>query len=140
MNALLAHILGDYFLQSSWMAMNKTKKTWICAIHVLIYTACFAFFMALGLLSWSWKALAVIGGTHFVIDRLYLARYVGYAKNFLAPASWRFPWSRCRLTGYNMDGWPLDEKATAPFVAVWLMIITDNAMHIAINHFALSCL
>jgi len=40
---LLGHLIGDYMLQTSWMAMNKGKKTcegWFAAIlHSIVYTA-----------------------------------------------------------------------------------------------------
>lgn len=39
---LLGHLVGDYLLQTSWMAVNKSKKTlqgWMAAIvHSVIYT------------------------------------------------------------------------------------------------------
>lgn len=34
-----AHLLGDYGLQSDWMAEHKRSKMSVLVIHVLIYTA-----------------------------------------------------------------------------------------------------
>lgn len=41
--ALLGHLIGDYLLQSTWMAITKSqlgwKGVWACTIHVTLYTA-----------------------------------------------------------------------------------------------------
>lgn len=121
---LFAHAVGDYVVQSDWMATEKTKKSVAAAAHALTYTLCFL------VLTRSPLALAVVCGTHFVIDRWRLARYVVWAKNWLAPAGARTPPFRdCIATGY-----PPDRPA---WLAVWLMIIADNIMHVAINAAAL---
>jgi len=65
--------------------------------------------------------------THFVIDRWRLARFVVYAKNWIGGE--RAPWSECSGTGYH--------NSLPPFMAVWLMIIADNVMHVTINALAL---
>ncbi len=153
---LVAHAIGDYILQSDWMASEKTKKTAAALAHVLTYSLPFLF------LTTSWKALLFIAGTHFIIDRWRLARYVCWVKNWLAPAwivptggpgdpvTLKFPngqdptdplkggvlvalrnkpWKDCVATGYP------PEKPV--WLTVWLMIITDNTMHILCNALAL---
>jgi hypothetical protein len=79
MSELLAHAFGDYVVQSDWMAAEKTTRHGPAALHAASYAACFL------PLTRSWKALAVIGGTHFVIDRWRLAKHVGWLKNQAAP-------------------------------------------------------
>ena len=79
----LAHLVGDYLLQSHWMATEKTKRWWPAAAHALTYGLPFL------LITQSPLALAVIVGTHAVIDRYRLARHVVWAKNQLAPHSHR---------------------------------------------------
>lgn len=149
---LLAHVVGDYILQSDWMANSKTKSSWPALAHVLTYMLPFLF------LTRSLPALAFIVGTHFIIDRWRLARYICWIKNFLQPRfAWtrtcscgstekcghdcgqpvtsqvrNYPWSECVGTGYHKD--------RPPFMAVWLMIITDNAMHVLLNGLALKYL
>lgn len=92
---LIAHGWGDYILQSSWMAANKMKRSWPCLVHATIYAACF---IPLGA---SWKALLVIGGTHFILDRFpSLVRLVAWLKNGLSPVDWYVPLAWCKLTGY----------------------------------------
>ncbi|MBI4225413.1 MAG: DUF3307 domain-containing protein [Candidatus Sungbacteria bacterium] len=123
---LLAHLLGDYFLQSGWMANNKTKRCWPAFVHAVVYSLPFLLMFQPSL-----EAMFVIMSTHFLIDRWRLARYVAYAKEFLSPYStWR-PWSEHSGTGYHKD--------TPPFLSVWLMILIDNTMHIMINAVALTC-
>lgn len=120
---LVAHAIGDYILQSDWMATEKTKQNLAAAVHALTYSIPFLF------LSPSLLALSVIIGTHFLIDRYRLARYVVWAKNWLGPNK---PWSECVATGY-----PSDRPA---WLTVWLLIIADNVLHVMINGLALSYL
>lgn len=119
---LLLHTIGDYIIQSDWMAIEKTKRSLAAAIHAVTYTASFL------LLTRSIAALAVIAGTHFVIDRWRLARYVCWAKNRIWPG-WR-PWSECTRTGFP------DDKQPA-WIGLWIMIVVDNTMHVIINGAAL---
>lgn len=119
MTQLLAHLWGDYILQSEWMAQNKTKQSLAALIHALLYAATFL------LLTRHWLALAVIVGTHFLIDRFRLARYAVWLKNGGPFNSWGF----VSPTGYPVE--------TPPWLAVWLLIIADNTLHLSINYAAL---
>ncbi|WP_435601345.1 DUF3307 domain-containing protein [Streptomyces sp. C10-9-1] len=116
---LLAHLAGDYLLQSDWMAQEKTRRWWPAAAHALTYGLPFL------LVTQSPAALAVIVATHAVIDRYRLARHLVWAKNFLAPRRYWHPWATCQATGYHPD--------RPAWLAVWLLIIADNTMHLAIN-------
>lgn len=136
---LLCHAIGDYILQSHWMATEKTKRSIAALAHVAAYGLPFLFLRP------SWKAYAVIVGTHFVIDRWRLARFVVWVKNWLAPIQSHTPltlqgydfgssrstmrWENCQATGYPSE--------TPAWLAVWLLIIADNIMHITINGLAL---
>lgn len=133
---LLCHAVGDYLLQSDWMALNKTKRWAPAIIHAMTYAIPFL------LLRPSLLALAVIVGTHAIIDRLRLARYVVWAKNWIAPwdvttatghdVTWippNKPWAECSGNGY-----PIDRPA---WLTTWLLIIADNVIHVVINGIAL---
>jgi hypothetical protein len=123
---IVAHLVGDYILQSDWMANEKTKRSVAAAVHALTYSLPFLFFRP------SLGAFAFIVVTHFVIDRWRLARYVVYAKNFIAPWGWRpsrAPWSEYVATGYH--------QSRPPWMAVWLLIIADNTLHLLCNAAAL---
>ena len=163
---LILHLIGDYITQSDWMAQNKTKESLPAFCHALVYALPFL------LLTRSPLAWGVIFGTHFLIDRFRLARYVVWAKNWLAPWKRRETrtealqraksdgrvsspvfqgtelgdflddydnnpryiyatpsWDECEATGYPPD--------LPAWLAVWLLIIADNTIHLATNYAAL---
>jgi hypothetical protein len=122
---LVAHAVGDYVLQSHWMASEKTRRHLPAAAHALLYGLPFALFV-------SPAALAVIVGTHFAIDRWRLARHVVWLKNFMAPPGTNPSWQECKATGYPPD--------VPPWLSVWLMIAADNTLHILINAVAIAWL
>ena len=66
---ILAHLVGDYLLQSNWMAREKTRQSLAAAVHAVTYTTPFAY-----LVSESLVARSIIAGTHFLIGRFRLAR------------------------------------------------------------------
>jgi hypothetical protein len=71
----LAHFVGDYVLQSHWMASEKTRRWWPAVAHAVTYGLPFL------LLTLDPVALAVIVGTHAVIDRYRLARHLVWANS-----------------------------------------------------------
>jgi len=112
---IVAHLVGDYLLQSHWMATRKGQNSFAAFAHATAYSWPFLLLVPGG-----WPgvlALAVIGGTHFLIDRWRLARFVVWAKNGA-----RGP---VTATGYPDD--------VPPWLAVWLLIIADNVIHLLIN-------
>lgn len=117
MEQLLAHLAGDFLFQNSWMGWNKSKKTWICLLHVAIYTSVFL------LLTLSWKALLFIAVTHFLIDRFQLPKY--------------YIWLKDRGNIETNGGYP---DHIPNHISFWLYVITDNTMHLLCNYFALSFL
>lgn len=151
---ILCHMIGDYLLQSDWMAQRKTKS-WVAAnVHALTYTSPFAVMLWLQGMPWGqmWPMLTLIECGHFLIDHMRLARYVCYLKNFLAPR-WiktgrsrriynhpdhrygggyvepilarNHPWEECKATGYH--------AGNPEWLSTWLMIITDNTLHVLLN-------
>lgn len=119
MTQILAHLVGDYVLQSHTMATRKTSSWHWALIHACVYGLPFALLVSH---PWQW---AVIVGTHALIDRYRLAAY----------------W--CRWYGVGFPG--IWHKAVGgefveppPFLGVWLVIIVDNTMHLCINAAVLS--
>lgn len=108
------------------MAVEKTSHWGPALLHGLTYTLPFLF------LTHSLAALLVISLTHAVIDRYRLAKYLVWAKNQLAPKAFRPPRSAMFKTGYR--------ESAPDWMAVWLLIIADNAVHITINALALAFL
>lgn len=123
--SVLAHFVGDYLLQSHWMATKKVEQ-WIPAIaHGVAYSLPFL------ILTTSWAALLVICSTHIIIDRYRLAKHFTWMKNHLAPLSYAQPqWAEAKDNG----GYA---KEVPAWLAIWLMIIVDNIIHILINYGAL---
>jgi hypothetical protein len=117
---LLAHLAGDYLLQTHHQASEKTRAWGPALAHAATYTAAHL------PVTRSWKALTVIGVTHAVIDRYRLARHVVWAKNQAAPAAHR--------PGRTPTGYP---EGTPAWLAVWLMIAADNTLHLLIGRAAL---
>jgi hypothetical protein len=76
-----------------------------------------------------------------LIDRLRLARYVVWAKNWMGPWSpnlWeqRMSWKICSEKGVV----PEDRRGPPVWLSTWLLIIADNTLHLAINYAALKYL
>jgi hypothetical protein len=117
MNQLLCHLVGDYLLQNSYMGWNKSKSSWICLLHVLLYTGVFLS------ITTGWQALLFIGTTHFLIDRFQLPKYLIWLKD------------RGSIKD-NMGYAP----HIPPYMAFWLYVITDNSLHLLCNAFALAIL
>jgi hypothetical protein len=123
------------------MAANKRNSTLACAVHCLCYTLPFI------LLTHSVWALLAIYGTHFLIDRFGLARCVIWAKNHIGPNGY-YPWNECRMTGYYdeevcpvWEGKPKLKSDIKPiWMRIWLLIITDNTLHLLCNALALAYL
>ena len=121
MEQLLAHLVGDYILQSHDMAVNKTKSLPWATYHALTYTLPFL------LLTNNWLALAIVTITHALIDRFRLAVYVVKLKNYLFGK-----FDNAIFTTNN--GYPNEAPV---WLTTWLVIIADNTMHLLINYLAL---
>lgn len=148
---IIAHLVGDYLLQSHYMATQKTERWWPAILHGITYTIPFIF------ITQSPLALFVIGGTHIIIDRFRLAKYVTWAKNQIAPKDFRYSWSEFKnkkagkihvegdilfpkkVTIYEPDYNKINDKntgfpkSTPAWLSVWLMIVADNTLHLLIN-------
>ena len=114
----VVHRIGDYLLQNTHLAMGKRHKSHLAIIHGLIYTACFVLVPLVGSLVPHimltplpiWK-LAIMGGTHIVIDRFTLAQM----------------WTRL-LNNQLFE--PDTTKLKCPD---WVNIEVDQSMHLMIN-------
>ncbi len=146
---LLLHLAGDYLLQSEHMSAKKRSSSAWAGFHAVTYSLSF------WLLQPSWAAWGVICGSHLLIDRFGLARYVVWAKNIVLGLwpkwlcdrfsikraandqdraiqidDWqrecrRLSWSNCKITGYPSE--------VQPWLAGMLIIVADNAIHLLVN-------
>lgn len=57
-----AHTLGDYFAQTNWMAVNKSKNNVALLMHVAVYT------LVMGLATLSLTFAAITFVAHFTTD------------------------------------------------------------------------
>lgn len=118
MEQLILHMIGDYTLQSKWIANTKTKNNvdgyFACLIHCLIYSSLF-YQIA------SFSAIIVIFSTHYLIDKFRLAKYLTMFIN-----------GDRENNGYGND--------TPLYLSTWLLFINDNIIHIVINYFAIKYL
>jgi Protein of unknown function (DUF3307) len=112
---IVAHLIGDYILQSHWMATEKTKNSRAAAIHAISYTIPFI------LITQAVWPIMVIMVSHFLVDRFRLARYLVWFKNGA-----HLPITQ---TGYPDD--------VPVWLSTWLLIIADNTVHIVCNGLAI---
>jgi hypothetical protein len=120
---IMCHMVGDYLLQPNWMAELKTQVWWPAVIHGIVYTLPYL------LLTTNVWALLMISVTHMVIDRYRLVKYIIWLKNQIGPRQARYKFSEADGTGYSKYHPP-------QWMSVWLMIITDNTLHLIINGLA----
>jgi len=121
---LVCHGIGDFLLQSEWMAREKTKSWFPAFAHVLAYSIPFVLVLKPSPAAW-----LLIVATHLLIDRFGLARYVSWIRLWLAPIR-PPPFSECSKTG--------NPPSVPEHVSFWLMVIVDNLMHVIINAWALA--
>lgn len=118
---LILHLIGDYVTQTDKLATEKTSKFSMALIHAFIYSIPFWIFLDLSV-----TAFLVIFLTHAVIDRYRLAKYVIFFRNKLHDRTLK--WRDCNKTGFH--------NSRPEWLTVWLLIITDNTMHLTINYLA----
>lgn len=63
MHWIYAHLIGDFLIQTDWMANGKKQNSWICLVHVATYMIPFLF------TSLNWGQLLCIAIQHFWQDR-----------------------------------------------------------------------
>jgi len=112
MEQLICHLVGDYVLQTNWMARHKHEKLGVAAVHAFTYVLPFIF------ITQSLPALAIIFVTHTLIDHFRLARQVIRLRNWC----------------WTDNGFP-DE--TPSHVAQGISIVVDNTIHLLINFLAI---
>jgi hypothetical protein len=116
---IIAHIIGDYFLQTRNMAFEKCNRTWkgfnACYFHCCIYTIC----ICCAIHQISLIIFINIFLSHYIIDRYSLA------DKFL-----RLINGRCSSWYWNYIA-PNDkmDNIQASFTAIVYAVI-DNTMHI----------
>jgi hypothetical protein len=101
--AIIGHMVGDYLLQTDWMANNKKKSSFACAVHCLLWTASVTLFARWWTHWWLPVALFV---THFAQDRTQFIRWY--------------------MNHMGQKGF------STPPLAPWSMIVVDNTFHLVV--------
>lgn len=127
---LLAHLWGDFALQPGKWAMKKRSDIRYALVHSLEYGLVFWLICTLMGQPLSWDAMLAIVVTHALIDRFYPARYIIFAKNWIADR--KLMWKACSKTGFDQE--------TPIWLSMWLLIVVDNTMHLTINYAAIKWL
>ena len=67
---LLGHLVGDFFLQNDWMALNKHKRALPAIVHCLVYSVCVNIFMIRYIPNvWMWfLSVFIVFLTHIAFD------------------------------------------------------------------------
>lgn len=117
MKALIAHLCGDYIVQTDYQALAKVQRTregvTAAILHAVGYTACFL------PLTRNPIRLAVIGVTHGLLDHYRPLPALIHRKDVLLSPS----------------GWPATKPTEMPF---WLHVVIDNTCHLILNEIALT--
>ncbi|MCL6639066.1 MAG: DUF3307 domain-containing protein [Firmicutes bacterium] len=83
----IGHLVGDFLLQTNWMAARKSTNCFALFVHVAVYTlSVVAFALPAGGISF--KAAAVIFLTHFILDKRNLVHYWVRAVNGAEGVEW----------------------------------------------------
>lgn len=100
---LIAHLVGDYLLQTGWMAANKTKSWPALFTHAAVYTLVIGLFAAFMVKDFSPWGLALIFVSHAIIDRRSVTRF----------------WVSTVMTATGQE-------------SAWLTIVVDQIFHLLI--------
>lgn len=68
---IVCHLIGDFLLQNNWM-QAKSRSTFVCTVHVLVYSLPFwaaALYLKMAVLPWM---LWAIFAQHWIQDRFQL--------------------------------------------------------------------
>ena len=109
--AIVGHLVGDYLLQTDWMAKNKKRDSFPCLVHCYLWTISVMFFSGwTNLIEWN-RLLAVtvfwiLFLTHFIQDRTQIIVW----------------WMRLK--------WKDQSEFTKYPMAPWSLVVVDNVWHI----------
>ncbi len=87
---LAAHLIGDFILQTNWMAVNKTVKWPALLTHVTIYTFIVALATRLFAVNLSIWGLLFIFVSHLILDQRTLVRW--WVRSVMRAAGPEYEW------------------------------------------------
>lgn len=120
LNILMGHLVGDYVLQNNYLAQNKTKSSWVCTLHCLLYSLSMQFFCYENIPDGLDVCFfGLVFSTHWIIDRYSLADY--YLKFINGRSIFEFYYSKYENSNLHI----LNGSFTSLVYAV-----TDNTFHL----------
>lgn len=89
---LVLHFIGDFLLQSDWVAVNKSKRNEVLTLHVLVYSLCF--------LPFGWKFWLLTFYSHWATD--WVTSRIASRLWFFGPTGWNMdtPGIRAEMAAY----------------------------------------
>lgn len=84
---IIGHFVGDFLLQTNWMAFGKTQRFFPLTIHALVYTASVAL-LSLPAGGLSGQAIAIIFISHMALDQRSFVRWWVQAVNGKESPGW----------------------------------------------------
>lgn len=108
--AIIGHLVGDYLLQNDWMALNKKRRGWPCAVHCFLWAWAVCLFAHWGLLPWM-----VLFVCHFAQDRTEIVRW--------------WMWTIGQRRFMQCDAFDMAEMRVVPGLGPWSVIVVDNVWH-----------
>lgn len=118
MDLLLQHLVGDYLLQSTWMASEKGRSWRAALAHSAAYSLPFLPSLDWAAGAWWWQG-GIILGSHYLVDRYRL------------PEIWcRWAGSAGRLGVLERSlGWKPQAELPGWLLGA-LYIVVDNTFHL----------
>lgn len=126
------HMVGDYFLQNSWMAFHKKVSHLPCFVHCIVYTTSVCLFLQIGnfihYASFKFVITAlIVFASHWFIDRYEL---VDTWFRLLNIRSWN------GFSGTLEDYAKVYDSVIISFGAL-VYVAVDNTLHLLIMFFSL---
>lgn len=103
---LIGHLIGDFLLQTNWMAMHKSHKWLPLLTHCFVYTTSVVLVALLGGFVLSFAAIFLIFISHVILDKRFFVAW-----------------------------WVKTIMKTTGTEANWLTIVVDQVFHILIIAF-----
>lgn len=123
-SAIIGHLVGDYLLQTDWMALNKKKRVWPCFVHCWIWAMvvmAFAGWHSLTLQK-SQLIFGILLTTHFIQDHTNVVSW--WMRLKWKDQSKFMESDRLFLGSHECDA------SIIPGLGPWSIIVVDNVWHI----------
>jgi len=117
---LFGHVIGDYFLQNSWMAFFKKKAFLPCFVHCSIYTTVVCTALAIYGLKVSLIFFVCIFYSHWILDRYEV---ISWWAEKMGIRSWN------SFQGELSDSAQIHQVITIAFGAI-VYVVMDNSLHL----------